>query len=65
MTGSGQASLIDSVRKDYPGVFGEGMMVTAHDVTKGKPNPEPYLRGLEKAGVNADEAIVVENAPLG
>lgn len=65
VTGSGQASLIDNVRHDYPGVFGPGMMVTAHDVSKGKPDPEPYLRGLEKAGVNANEAIVIENAPLG
>ncbi len=65
VTGSGQASLIDNVRKDYPGVFGDGMMVTAHDVSKGKPDPEPYLKGLAKAGVNADEAIVIENAPLG
>lgn len=40
-------------------------MVTAFDVKYGKPNPEPYLMGLEKAGVKADEAIVVENAPLG
>ena len=65
VTGSGQASLIDNIRKDYPGVFAEGMMVTAHDVTNGKPNPEPYLRGLEKAGVKPEEAIVIENAPLG
>ncbi|MDE5813624.1 MAG: HAD-IA family hydrolase [Muribaculaceae bacterium] len=65
VTGSGQASLIDNVRKDYPGVFEDGMMVTAHDVTKGKPDPEPYLRGLEKAGVGPEEAIVIENAPLG
>lgn len=65
VTGSGQASLIDNVRHDYPGAFGPGMMVTAHDVSKGKPDPEPYLRGLEKAGVKANEAIVIENAPLG
>ena len=65
VTGSGQASLIDNIRKDYPDVFGDGMMVTAHDVTKGKPDPEPYLRGLEKAGVRPEEAIVIENAPLG
>ena len=65
VTGSGQASLIDNIRKDYPGVFAEGMMVTAHDVKKGKPDPEPYLRGLEKAGVRPEEAIVIENAPLG
>lgn len=40
-------------------------MVTAFDVKKGKPNPEPYLIGLEKGGLKANEAIVVENAPLG
>lgn len=65
VTGSGQASLIDNVRNDYPGVFADGMMVTAHDVSKGKPDPEPYLRGLAKAEVAPDEAIVIENAPLG
>lgn len=65
VTGSGQATLIDNVRKDYPGVFADGMMVTARDVKKGKPDPEPYLMGLRKAGVNPDEAIVIENAPLG
>ena len=40
-------------------------MVTAFDVKYGKPNPEPYLMGLEKAGVQPNEAIVVENAPIG
>ena len=27
--------------------------------------PEPYLKGLEKGGLKPNEAIVVENAPLG
>ena len=40
-------------------------MVTAFDVKQGKPNPEPYLMGLRKANIQASEAIVVENAPLG
>ena len=39
--------------------------ISGSDVTHGKPHPEPYLMGLEKAGVQASEAIVVENAPLG
>ena len=30
-----------------------------------RDSPEPYLMGLEKAGVQANEAIVVENAPIG
>jgi len=40
-------------------------MVTAFDVTIGKPHPEPYLQGIKKAGVHTNNAIVVENAPLG
>ena len=41
-------------------------MVTAFDVKHGKPHPEPYLMGLEKAGhLKPNEAIVVENAPRG
>ena len=40
-------------------------MVTAFDVKYGKPHPEPYLMGLEKAHVAPNEAIVVENAPIG
>ena len=40
-------------------------MVTAFDVKYGKPDPEPYLMGLKKAGVEPNQAIVIENAPLG
>ena len=40
-------------------------MVTGKDVQRGKPHPEPYLRGLAKANVRPEEAIVVENAPMG
>lgn len=65
VTGSAQNSLLDRLETDYPGFFPVDMRVTALDVRKGKPDPEPYLRGLEKAGVSAEEAIVIENAPLG
>lgn len=65
VTGSGQGSILDSISKDYPGVFAEDMRVTARDVVHGKPHPEPYLRGLQKAGAEPTEAIVIENAPLG
>ena len=40
-------------------------MVTAFDVTEGKPSPEPYLTGLKKGRLQPNEGIVVENAPLG
>ena len=65
VTGSSQGSLLDRLEVDYPGAFPPERRVTALDVTNGKPHPEPYLRGLEKAGVTAGEAIVLENAPLG
>ncbi|MDE6681991.1 MAG: HAD-IA family hydrolase [Muribaculaceae bacterium] len=65
VTGSAQLSLLDSLSVDYPGVFSEGDRVTGLDVKHGKPNPEPYLKGLELAGVSPSEAIVIENAPLG
>ena len=32
---------------------------------KGKPDPEPYLRGMSLTGHCAGETLVVENAPLG
>lgn len=65
VTGSGQHSLLDRLVHNFPGMFQRERMVTAFDVKYGKPHPEPYLMGLEKAGVNANEAIVVENAPIG
>ena len=39
--------------------------VSADDVTKGKPNPEPYLKGAECLGVPAVECLVIEDAPSG
>ena len=65
VTGSGQKSLLERLNKNFPDIFKPELMVTAFDVKHGKPNPEPYLMGLQKAGVKANEAIVVENAPLG
>lgn len=65
VTGSAQQSLLTRLEKHYPGQFVPELMVTGDDVRYGKPNPEPYLMALKKAGVTADEALVVENAPLG
>lgn len=65
VTGSGQTSLLERLNTDFPGVFSPERMVTAFDVQYGKPNPEPYLMALKKGHLRPDEAIVVENAPLG
>lgn len=65
VTGSSQTTLLDNINRDYPGAFLPGDRVTAADVVHGKPDPEPYLKGLEIAGVSPEEAVVIENAPLG
>lgn len=65
VTGSAQGSLLNSLDADYPGAFRKDKRVTALDVRHGKPDPEPYLRGAQKAGVDDSGIIVVENAPLG
>lgn len=65
VTGSGQLSLLDKLNHYFPGIFQRELMVTAFDVKYGKPNPEPYLMALQKAGIQANEAVVIENAPLG
>lgn len=65
VTGSGQLSVLESIDRDFPGCIAADKRVTSRDVTHGKPHPEPYLRGLALAGCRPEEAIVVENAPLG
>ncbi|MCC8147296.1 MAG: HAD-IA family hydrolase [Bacteroidales bacterium] len=65
VTGSGQKSLFDKLDHHFPGFFDKDLMVTAYDVKQGKPHPEPYLIGLQRANIKPEEAIVVENAPLG
>lgn len=42
-----------------------GNMVTADDVARGKPDPEPYLAGAAAVGFAAGECLVFEDAPSG
>ena len=66
VTGSGQKPLIKRILKDFGTFVDEAHITTAYDVRRGKPQPDPYLMGLRKAGdLMPYEAIVVENAPLG
>lgn len=65
VTGSSQSSLLDKLNEDFPNVFNRSSMVTGLDVERGKPYPEPYLRGLALAEVEPWQAIAIENAPSG
>lgn len=65
VTGSGQGSLLGRLDADFPGAFPAERRVTSASVKRGKPAPDPYLRGLELAGTDAAHAIAIDNAPLG
>jgi mannitol-1-/sugar-/sorbitol-6-phosphatase len=41
------------------------VLVAADDVSKGKPDPQPYLMGAELLGMNPAECLVIEDAPAG
>ena len=40
-------------------------LITANDIQKGKPNPEPYLKAAARLGFAGSECVVVEDAPAG
>jgi sugar-phosphatase len=40
-------------------------LVTAEDITRGKPDPEPYLLGARRLGVDPARCVVFEDAPVG
>ena len=65
VTGSGQASLLDNLNNNFGPFFSRSRMVTAFDVDKGKPDPEPYLKAWQGSGLLKNQCYVIENAPLG
>jgi len=40
-------------------------LVTAWDVTRGKPDPEPYLKGAQNLGFDIADCVVFEDAAAG
>jgi len=40
-------------------------MITADEVARGKPDPEPYLAGAAALGVDPNDCVVFEDAPSG
>ena len=54
-----------SARIAAAGLPTPGVVVTADDVTVGKPDPAPYLMGAKLLGFPAQRCLVVEDAPAG
>ena len=65
VTGSTTTNALSRIGTYFEGLFTEEQLITADKVEKGKPDPEPYLRGMSLTGHCAGETLVVENAPLG
>ncbi len=40
-------------------------LVTANDITNGKPHPDPYLKGASKLGFSPSDCVVLEDVPAG
>jgi sugar-phosphatase len=57
--------LLASTRMQYCGLTVPKVLITADDVTQGKPHPEPYLKGAEGLGFDPAECLVIEDAPAG
>lgn len=52
-------------RLEVAGIPQPKYLITANDVSNGKPHPEPYLKGAALLGFPADECVVVEDVPAG
>jgi sugar-phosphatase len=53
------------VRLRAAGLTVPANLVTARDVPRGKPNPDPYLMGAKILGVSTADCVVIEDAPSG
>ncbi|MGA4847754.1 HAD family hydrolase [Streptomyces sp. G5(2025)] len=42
-----------------------GLLIAADDITRGKPDPEPFLLAADKLGADPARCVVFEDAPAG
>lgn len=65
VTGSTRNNAEERIMKHFSAFIAPQHIVTADDVTCGKPHPEPYLKGAELFDTAPSDVLVIENAPLG
>ncbi len=41
------------------------LVITAEDISRGKPHPEPYLLAAQRLKLSPEECIVIEDSPAG
>lgn len=54
-----------AARLQYAGLPVPEHMITADDVTDGKPSPEPYLKAAALLGLAPEDCLVFEDTPAG
>ncbi len=54
-----------AARIEASGLQAPRVLVTADDVERGKPHPDPFLLAAERLGVDPTDCLVVEDAPGG
>lgn len=52
-------------RLEAAGIPVPAELVTAYDVARGKPAPDPYLLGAERLGIEPENCVVFEDAAAG
>ena len=52
-------------RLEAAGLTPPEVMITADDVTRGKPDPEGYAMAARRLGVDPQRCLVIEDAPAG
>jgi sugar-phosphatase len=57
--------MLATERLRYVGLPIPRVLISADDVTHGKPDPEPYLKAAEQLGFPPEQCIVIEDAPYG
>lgn len=57
--------MLAKARLEAAGIRVPAELVTADDVKRGKPHPDPYLLGAERLGFAAEDCVVFEDAIAG
>lgn len=65
VTSSSSRAEVDLITKEFGMDKALNITISADDVKKGKPDPEPYLITCEKLGINPHEAVVIEDSQSG
>jgi mannitol-1-/sugar-/sorbitol-6-phosphatase len=52
-------------RLEHAGIRVPAQIITADQVARGKPDPEPYIRGAQILGVAPSECVVIEDSSSG